>query len=327
MAVARAGRGDASVSSFFAFLDDIAVLAKAAAASVDDIVAGAGKAASKSVAVVIDDTAVTPQYVQGISPARELPIIWGIAKRSLINKGVIIVAIMLFSATVPWIFPWMLIVGGCYLVYEGAEKIVHRIRRKPDAAEQVLERSATDERSIVRSAATTDIVLSAEIMLIATDAIEAGVWWMRLVVLVLVGLAMTLLVYGAVALLVKIDDVGRWLAEWGVKKANGLVRTLGAGLVKLMPVIFVLLTVVGVAAMLWVGGHLVIVNLAKVGLPLFADVAHGVTHAITDGFLLWCADTVLAAFFGMIVGLVVVAIAVPVKKFGALLSGKRRSAS
>lgn len=293
------------MSSFFAFLDDIAVLAKAAAASIDDIAAGAGKAASKCAAVVIDDAAVTPQYVQGISPARELPVVAAIAKRSLANKGVIIVAIMILSAIAPWVFPWALIAGGCYLAYEGAEKIIHRIRHRngqADAAQEVVSRSPEDEQSIVRGAATTDFVLSAEIMLISVDAIESGEWWMRLAILIVVAVLMTVLVYGSVGLLIKTDDAGRWLANRGVEKGSSFMQTFGIGLVKLMPKMFALLTVVGVAAMLWVGGHLLIVNLASVGLPLFASAVHTLTQGIANGFLLWCADSLLSACFGIVVG-------------------------
>lgn len=293
------------MSSFFAFLDDIAVLAKAAAASIDDIAAGAGKAASKCAAVVIDDAAVTPQYVQGISPARELPVVAAIAKRSLANKGVIIVAIMILSAVAPWVFPWALIVGGCYLAYEGAEKIIHRIRHKngkADAAQEVVSRSPEDEQSIVRGAATTDFVLSAEIMLISVDAIESGEWWMRLAILIVVAILMTLLVYGSVGLLIKTDDAGRWLANRGAAKGSSFMQAFGIGLVKFMPKMFALLTVVGVAAMLWVGGHLLIVNLATVGLPLFASAVHALTQGITNGFLLWCADSLLSACIGFAAG-------------------------
>ncbi len=305
------------MSSFFAFLDDIAVLAKAAAATVDDIAAGAAKAASKSAAVVIDDAAVTPQYVQGISPSRELPIIWSIAKRSLVNKAIIIVAIMALSAVVPWIFPWALIAGGCYLVFEGAEKIIHRVHHSKDKlaeAEKLLERSAKDEKTVITSAGTTDFVLSVEIMLISVDALETDIWWMRLIMLIVVGLAMTLLVYGAVAVLVKIDDIGKWLAETGSKTANKVLGALGTGLVKLMPKVFMLLTIVGVAAMLWVGGHLLIVNLANIGVPIFYDIVHNITAAITNGVLLWCVDTAISALFGLVIGIVIVGIITLVKK-------------
>lgn len=320
------------MSSFFVFLDDIAVLAKAAAASVDDIVAGtskvaatsiddivagAGRAASKSAAVVIDDAAVTPQYVQGISPSRELPVVWAIAKRSLINKAIVIVAIMILSTIAPWIFPWALILGGCYLVYEGAEKIIHRIQHnKGDAetAEEIVERSPKDEKTIVQGAATTDFVLSAEIMLISVDALESGEWWMRLIILIIVAILMTVLVYGSVGLLIKIDDAGRWLAERGVDKANRFLEVCGVGLVKLMPKVFTLLTIVGVAAMLWVGGHLLIVNLAQIGLPLFSDITHSLTQGITNDFLLWCADSLISACFGIIVGSILAGIVMLINK-------------
>ena len=304
------------MSSFFVFLDDIAVLAKAAAASMDDIVAGAGKAASKSAAVVIDDAAVTPQYVQGLSPARELPVVAAIAKRSLVNKGVIILAIMILSVLAPWIFPWALIVGGCYLAYEGAEKIIHRVRHRntADAAQEIVDRSPKDEKSIVQGAATTDFVLSAEIMLISVDALESDVWWMRLAMLIVVAVLMTLLVYGSVGLLIKIDDVGRWFVERGIKRASSIMQSFGSGLVKFMPIVFALLTVVGVAAMLWVGGHLLIVNLAQIGVPLFADVAHNLTSAISNGVLFWCADSLLSACFGIVVGAALVGIVQLAKK-------------
>lgn len=305
------------MSSFFAFLDDVAVLAKAAAASVDDIVVGAGKAASKSAAVVIDDAAVTPQYVQGLSPARELPIVAAIAKRSLINKAVIITAIMILSAVAPWIFPWALIAGGCYLVFEGAEKILHRIQHKSDGAatvQEITDRAPKDEKSIVQGAATTDFVLSAEIMLISVDALESGEWWMKLVILIVVALLMTLLVYGSVGLLIKIDDAGRWITEQGVKRASSFLQAFGTGLVKFMPFVFTLLTVVGVAAMLWVGGHLLIVNLAQVGVPVFASISHDLTSAIGNGFLLWCADSLISACFGIIIGIALAGIILFVQK-------------
>jgi len=302
------------MSSFLALLDDIAVLAKAAAASVDDIVAGSSKAASRTAAVVIDDAAISPQFFQGVSPARELPVVWKIARRSLLNKAIILLAIVLLSAVADWIFPWALIFGGCYLVYEGAEKVIHSIRhrKKPghdrDDVARIADRSPRDERSIVRSAATTDFVLSIEIMLISQDGISADVWWMRLAMLVLVGLMMTLLVYGAVGLLIKLDDAGRWIAIRGAREQLDLLRIFGVRLVKLTPAIFGFLSIVGTAAMLWVGGHLLMVNLAKVGFPLFENISRGMTRSISSGFFLWCADVLLSALFGLTAGLLILGI-------------------
>ena len=159
-------------ASLFALLDDIAVLAKAAAASLDDVALGASKASAKAAGVVIDDAAVSPQYVQGITPDRELPVVWRITRGSLLNKSVIVVGIMLLSVWAPWVFPWLLLIGGTYLAYEGAEKVLHWVRsRKNDThtVEEILERSPADEKQIVRSAVRTDMVLSVEIMLISRN--------------------------------------------------------------------------------------------------------------------------------------------------------------
>lgn len=314
-------------ASFFALLDDIAVLAKAtaasvddisvlakaAASSVDDIAAGAGKAATKTAPVLIDDTAVTPQYLQGIRPARELPIVWRIARGSLVNKAIIIAAIMLFSTIAPWIFPWALIIGGAYLSFEGAEKLLHYLKKKhnkslSEETEEVLDRKPRDENSIVRSAITTDIVLSIEIMLISMSNIESHVWWMQLVTLIVVGIMMTAMVYGLVGMLIKLDDVGVALARRGAEHKRSGLQRLGGGLIKAMPVVFRALTVIGTAAMLWVGGHLLLANAAEVGLSAPYELVHHLTHPVTNGFLLWFIDALLSAIFGTAVGLVIIAI-------------------
>ena len=323
--------------SFFALLDDIAVLAKATAASIDgvsilakvaasatdDIVAGASKAASKTATVLIDDAAVTPQYLNGINPTRELPIVWRIARGSLVNKAIVIAAIMLLSLWAPWVFPWALIVGGGYLAFEGAEKLVHYLKKKRakslgEETEEVLTRQPKDEASIVRSAVTTDFVLSIEIMLISMSNLESDIWWMQLGMLVVVGLMMTGLVYGAVALLIKLDDVGISLAKRGVLRESLLLQKLGNGLVKLMPIVFRALSIVGTAAMLWVGGHLLLANAAEVGFGAPMELVHHITHGINGGFLLWLVDALLSAIFGIAGGIVILAVmsvvAKPTKK-------------
>lgn len=313
-------------SSFFALLDDIAVLAKATAASVDDlsifakaaasatddIVTGAGKAASKTAAVLIDDAAVTPQYLQGISPTRELPIVWRIARGSLVNKAIVIVAIMLLSLWAPWVFPWALILGGAYLAFEGAEKLVHYLKQKhakplEEATHEALTRQPQDEAAIVRSAVTTDLVLSAEIMLISMSSLESNVWWMQLAMLVIIGLMMTGLVYGSVGLLIKFDDMGISIAKRGVLRNSLPLQNLGSGLVKLMPIVFRALSIVGTAAMLWVGGHLLLANSAEIGLEAPLEFVHYITHGIKGGFLLWFVDALLSTIFGIAAGLVVMA--------------------
>lgn len=296
--------------SFFALLDDIAVLARAAAASIDDVVAGAAKASAKSAGVVIDDAAVSPQYVRGLNPKRELPVVWRITRGSLINKAIIIVGIMLLSVWAPWVFPWLLLIGGTYLAYEGTEKVWHWIgalrgHHEPASPEQVVERTETDEKQIVASAVRTDLVLSIEIMLISLANIDTDSWGMRLAILIVVGLLMTIAVYGTVALLVKMDDVGFWLR----RRRPRALKVIGTWLVRAMPVVFRLLTIVGVVAMLWVGGHILLANLAEVGVPWPYGIVHTITHAVhSPGIVLWIIDSGLSAVFGLIWGSVVVAV-------------------
>ena len=303
-------------SSFFALLDDIAVLAKAAAASIDDVVAGAARASVKSAGVVIDDAAVTPQYVQGISPKRELPIIWKITRGSLLNKAIIIVAILLLSVWAPWIFPWLLLLGGTYLAFEGAEKLWHWIafrHGEEHSVEEVVERSETSEKQIVASAVRTDLVLSTEIMLISLANIDSDSWGMRLATLIVVALLMTVAVYGSVALLVKMDDAGFWLR----RRRPRALKVFGTWLVKAMPWVFRTLSVVGVVAMLWVGGHILVVNLAEVGVPWLLDLLHTITESIhgAPGAVIWVVDSAVSAVVGLAWGLVVVAL---VQLFGRI---------
>lgn len=295
-------------ASFFALLDDIAVLAKAAAASVDDVVAGASRASAKAAGVVIDDAAVSPQYVQGLNPKRELPVVWRITKGSLANKAAIIVGIMLLSTWAPWVFPWLLLLGGTYLAYEGAEKVWHWIGPKhghEPSVEEVVERTETSEKQIVSSAVRTDLVLSIEIMLISLANIDADSWGMRLAILVVVGVLMTVAVYGTVALLVKMDDVGFWLR----RRPPRALKVAGTWLVKAMPWVFRGLSVVGAIAMLWVGGHILLANLAEVGWGWPYAMLHAITHALhAPGFVVWLVDTAISAVWGLLWGAVVVTV-------------------
>src|SRR5699024_11159596 len=229
-------RGAYVAGSFFALLDDIAVLARAAASSVDDVVAGASQASAKATGVVIDDAAVTPQYVHGITPKRELPVVWRITRGSLLNKSVIIAAILPLSIFLPQVLPWLLIVGGSYLPFE------------------VAQRSSGAEEQVVGAALRIDIVLPVEIMLIALGAIDATGWLVELAILVVVAIIMTLGVYGVVRLLIKVDDVGGWL----IRRPARAAKRLGALLVRAMPVVFRVIAVVGGVAMLSIGGQILI---------------------------------------------------------------------
>lgn len=282
-------------------------------AVVDDILTAALKASAKTAGVVIDDAAVTPQYVQGLTPARELPVVWRIARGSLVNKFVIIIPIaLLLTAFAPWILPFFLIIGGTYLCFEGAEKVMEWFGVHHAAGEE----EVRDEKKLVSGAVRTDLILSTEIMLIALASLDADLGiWMTLGALIVIGLVMTAIVYGAVALLVKIDDIGLRL----MKSPTRRVRRIGARVVASMPAVFRVISIIGTVAMLWVGGHLVIQNLAETFWHGPYDLLHVVTHAIeaTGPVVVWIADTAMSAVFGLVLGLIVVAIVMGVARLRA----------
>ena len=298
-----------------ALLDDIATLAKATASSIDDVAAGAVKASSKAVGVVIDDTAVTPQYVSGLSPARELPIIGKIARGSLINKLFIILPVaLLLTWFAPKVLPFLLIVGGAYLCFEGGEKVLEKLGWLPGHHAEHEEGGATSpkelEKSIVSSATRTDLILSAEIMLVSMAGLSNEHGAMRVAVLIGVAFFMTFFVYGLVALLVKADDFGLRLARGALEPEDnrpGPVDNIGRTIVRVMPHVFNVIGVVGTVAMLWVGGHLVIENLAEVGVPVFHHILEAAEHAVSGagGFVTWLVETLLSGVFGVILGAVI----------------------
>ena len=295
-----------------ALLDDIATLAKVTASSIDDVAANAVKASSKAVGVVIDDTAVTPQYVSGLSPARELPIIGKIARGSLINKLFIILPIaLLLTWLAPQFLPFLLVVGGAYLCFEGGEKVLEKLGWLPGHHEEYEEGGAASaeelEKGIVSSATRTDLILSAEIMLVSMAGLSNETGTMRVAVLIGVAFFMTFFVYGLVALLVKADDFGLHLAKDAIKPEDnrpGPVDNVGRTIVRVMPHIFSVIGVVGTVAMLWVGGHLIIANLAEVGVPVFHHVLEAAEHAVASagGFVTWLVETLLSGIFGVVLG-------------------------
>jgi uncharacterized protein len=297
----------------FALLDDIAVLAKAAAASVDDVGAAASRASVKAAGVIVDDTAVTPRYVQGLSPTRELPIIRKIAIGSLRNKLLFILpAALLLSQFLPVALTPLLMIGGTFLCYEGVEKIWERLSGHGESeADQAHERGeVADEDDITKGAIRTDFILSAEIMVISLNEVADEPFVSRAAILVVVALAITVLVYGVVALIVKMDDVGLHLSE----RESGLSRGIGRGLVAAMPRLLTTLSVVGVAAMIWVGGHILLVGLDELGVHAPYSWVHHAEEAVHDatgalgGVLAWVTNTVGSAILGLVVGAVVVAV-------------------
>ncbi|GGM42502.1 DUF808 domain-containing protein [Promicromonospora citrea] len=293
-------------------LDDIAALAKLAAASIDDVGAATGRATAKAAGVVVDDTAVTPQYLRSVAAQRELPIVRKIAIGSIRNKLVFILPVaLLLSQFLPWLLPIVLMVGGTYLAYEGAEKIWHKVSGHHDAEVPATEVSPEAEQKMVAGAIRTDLILSAEIMVIALDEVADESFWSRLAILAVVAVVITAIVYGVVAAIVKMDDVGLRLAE----RDSGFAQRVGRGLVKAMPRVLAVISVVGTVAMLWVGGHILLVNLGADGtgwIPAPYEWVHHLEVAIHDatgalgGTLGWLFNTFCSAVVGLVVGALVV---------------------
>lgn len=295
--------GVAMSGGLFGLLDHVAVLARLAAASIDDIGAAAGRATAKAAGVVIDDTAVTPQYVHRITAERELPIIKRIAIGSVRNKLLLILpGALLLSQLVPWLLTPLLMLGATYLCYEGAEKVCGVIGgRGHDAAPQVA------ERELVAGAIRTDFILSAEIMVIALNEVADQPFVPRLVVLVIVALVITAAVYGVVAVIVQMDDVGLRLTQ----TASRFGQRIGGGLVAGMPKLLSALSAVGMGAMLWVGGHIVLVGSDHLGWHApYRLVHHLDDHLVgsAGGALTWLVSTAACAATGLVIGIVVVAL-------------------
>lgn len=273
-------------------------------AVVDDILSAALKASAKTAGVVIDDAAVTPQYVQGLEPARELPVVGRIALGSLFNKFIIIIPLaLLLTAFAPGVLPWLLLLGGTYLCFEGAEKVTEWFGVHHQGGSD----EAVTEPKLVFGAIRTDLILSTEIMLIALAGLDPDLGlWPTLGALIVIGLVMTAVVYGAVALLVKVDDIGLQMMKNSVRRT----RRIGARIVRAMPMVFRVISVIGTVAMLWVGGHLVIANLAETFWHGPYDLLHVIEHALEAAgpVVVWIADTAVSAVVGLALGMVVVGI-------------------
>lgn len=288
-----------------ALLDDVAALAKMAAASIDDIGVAAAKAGSKAAGVVIDDAAVTPQYVQGMAANRELPVIKRIATGSIKNKLFFIVpAVLAMSQFIPWILTPLLMLGGCYLAYEGAEKILEKLMGHEPSDKPAVVQGQEAEDQVVAGAIRTDFILSAEIMVIALNEVTDEPFIPRALTMIVVAIAITALIYGAVAIIVKMDDIGLRLLQ----EDNEASQKLGRTLVNAMPIVLKLLSVVGTAAMLWVGGHILLVGAKDLGFKAPYDLVHSLElMAPNIGFIRWLINTICSAIIGMGVGAVIVA--------------------
>lgn len=318
-------------------LDDVTALAKVAAASIDDVAGQAAKAGLKAAGAVIDDTAVTPNYVTGFSANRELPIVGKIALGSIRNKLVILLpAALALSAFAPWLVTPLLMFGGAYLCYEGAEKVYEALF--PHAAHELEaefdgepDNPATLETERINGAIQTDFILSAEIMTIALGTLPHLPLWEQALVLAVVGIGITALVYGAVALIVKADDIGLAMAR-GAR--TGLGRATGRGILVAMPWVMQTLSIVGTAAMIWVGGGIVVHGLAGFGLAEVEHIIEGIAHAAEGALpaIAGLAGELATIVADLVIGLLLGALLIPVVQYGvgpvwafirARLPGKR----
>ena len=300
------------MSGFLALLDDVAAIAKLAAAQVDDIAAHAAKAGGKSAGIVIDDAALTPKYVTGLPAAREIPIVAKIAAGSLISKLVILLpGLLLLQAFAPGAIGPLLILGGAYLCFEGAEKIWHALTRQEAKGPQQAETidAAHLEEKRVKGAIKTDFILSAEIMTIALSTIDVDDLWTRAAVLAVIAVSFTGLVYGAVVLLVKVDDIGLYLSKAASIRS---VRALGRSLVIAMPTVLKVISIVGTAAMLWVGGSIVVHSLHTLHLSWPYELTTSIASAVTDEGGSAAVSWLVTAFFDAVFGFLLGSILIPV---------------
>jgi predicted DNA repair protein MutK len=300
-------------SGLAALLDDVAAIAKMAAASVDDVSAAAGRASMKAAGVVVDDAAVTPGYAMGFSPQRELPIIGKIALGSLKNKFLILLpGALLISAFAPWALTPLLMAGGAYLCFEASEKIWEKMAGHDDGEttpDEMALSSDEQEKKMVRSAIRTDLILSAEITAIALADLSERPLATQAMALAVVGLLITVAVYGAVALIVKMDDIGLHLAQ----RPSAPERALGRGLVHAMPLVLTGLATIGTVAMLWVGGGILVHGLHEYHLDLLPGLIEGLAHGAGRVPLIgpvtgWLATAAASAVVGLVVGGIIVAI-------------------
>ena len=303
------------MTGLLALLDDIAAIAKVAAASVDDVVAQAVKASSKAAGAVIDDAAVTPKFLAGFSAKRELPIVWKIARGSIFNKLVILLPIaLLLSQFAPWAIPILLMIGGAYLCYEGAEKVAHWLKKDDHHAEDLVAEKAIDphlEEKKVKGAIKTDFILSAEIMTIVLAALPQSNIWLTAASLAVAAIIITVVVYGSVALIVKADDIGLKLAMHGHLAAT---RKFGEAIVKSMPSVLKTLTIIGTVAMLWVGGAIIVHGLEELGMDqpghAIKDLAKAAQYSVSPegGLVAWAVQATLDGILGLIIGLILIPI-------------------
>ena len=300
-------------SGLIALLDDVAMIAKLASASIDDVVGATAKAGTKAAGVVIDDTAVTPRYVHGLTPDRELPIIWKISLGSLRNKLLILLPVaILLASFAPWAVTPLLMIGGTYLAFEATEKILEVVLGEHHGAAELIETDTPQEleKRQVAGAIRTDFILSAEIMAIALNELGEMSIGLRAAALALVAVAITVGVYGVVGIIVKLDDIGLHMAE----RRNRTTRRVGLFLVRSVPGLLKSLATIGTAAMLWVGGGILLHGIEDLGFSTLPHAVHDLSEGIArgfgrmDGVVSWLTGAIAASILGLLIGGVIVVI-------------------
>jgi predicted DNA repair protein MutK len=306
-------------TGLLALLDDIAALVKVSAATLDDVPTQVAKTTGKVSGIVIDDTAVTPKYVVGLDPSRELAIIWQITKKSLINKLIFLgPAALLLGFFAPQVIPYVLMVGGAYLCFEGYEKVhsmfgKHHTEENTPAEEMEVITPEELEKERVASAVRTDFILSAEIMAIAFATVSTAPLMNQIVVLLAVAIFITLAVYGFVGLIVKADDIGVHLAK---KSRSAVMQRFGRSIVKFMPHFLTWLGYLGTAAMLWVGFEIILH-----GLPFMHHPVESFDQALGGiPFIGWLLRVLILALGGLALGFVVALVV----GLGQKLIGKKK---
>ena len=300
-------------SGLIALLDDVAMIAKLASASLDDVVGATAKAGTKAAGVVIDDTAVTPRYVTGLTPERELPIIWKIALGSFRNTLLFLLpGAIALSAFAPFLITPILMVGGAYLAFEATEKILEVVLGEHHAEQELVETETPQEleKRQVSGAIRTDFILSAEIMAIALNELDHMSVGLQAAALALVAFAITAGVYGVVAIIVKLDDIGLHMAE----RRRQTTRRIGRFLVKSVPGLLKSLASIGTAAMLWVGGGILLHGIEDLGFTTVPHAVHELAEEIArgfgrmDGVVSWLTNAIAASILGLVIGAIIVII-------------------
>jgi len=299
-------------SSLLILLDDIATV-------LDDVAVMSKVAAKKTAGVLGDDLALNAQQVSGVRAERELPVVWGVAKGSFINKLILVPLALLISVVAPWLINPLLMIGGLFLCYEGVEKVLHSLHHKKaktkEAAETEFAAIETDlakfEKEKIKGAIRTDFILSAEIVVISLGTVATAAFMNKVIVLSIIAIVMTVGVYGFVAMIVKIDDLGLYLTE----QASNLKQSVGRGLLAFAPKLMKTLTIVGTIAMFLVGGGIITHTIPWFHHLTENSVDH-IQHIPTVGNIIGAVTpTLMNLVIGFIAGLLVLMVIALIQKF------------